>query len=182
VPTTLVVKASSTGGSKLTSPAQCTTASRSPGSGGTSARSPSTTPSREASSASTPPASATVCAKTGFSSSLAIRAAPPVEPLGRTRRLTRTSGTSCSSRCSSASPTKPVTPVSSRCRPASLPATDPDGACVMRPPRRGLRTRTRSTVQTYGAAREGAQAGQVAQVTSPPRTTTSRTTSSVPGA
>ena len=54
VPTTLVVKAWSIGGSKDTSPAQCTTMSRSAGSAGTFGRSPSITSIRLSSSASAP--------------------------------------------------------------------------------------------------------------------------------
>ena len=56
VPTTLVTKAWSMGGSNETSPAQCTTMSRSAGSGGTFGRSPSMTSIRCSSSASAPPA------------------------------------------------------------------------------------------------------------------------------
>ena len=122
---TLVVNPSSTGGSNDTSPAQCTTASMSVGRAGTSARSPSTTATRAAISRSTPPAASTTSAKIGFSSSLAIRSAPLIDPLGRTSTDIRTSGTSLSMRCSSASPTKPVTPVIRTCWPASRSATDP---------------------------------------------------------
>ena len=86
---------------------------------------PRRTATRAAISGSTPPAASTRSAKIGFSSSLAIRSAPLVEPLGRTSTDIRRSGTSLSTRCSSASPTKPVTPVSRTCCPASRSATEP---------------------------------------------------------
>ena len=107
---------------------------------------PRRTATRPAISASTPPAASTRSAKIGFSSSLAIRSAPLVEPLGRTRTLVRRSGTSVSTRCSSASPTKPVTPVSSTCCPARRSAIDPsaharDRATWALPRREGSATR-----------------------------------------
>ena len=66
VPTMFVVNARSTGGSKETSPAQCTTAEMSVGRAGTSARSPSTTRNRAAIRASSPPAASTTSVKIGL--------------------------------------------------------------------------------------------------------------------
>ncbi len=150
-------KASSTGGSKLTSPAQCTTASRSPGSGGTSVRSPSTTrhPRRRAGPRRRRPPRRPrrrSASPTASRRGRCRRSSPWGAPgRSRARRAPR-----CSSRCSRASPTKPVTPVSRTCRPSSLPATDPDGACVMASSsRRAPRAPARSTVPTTGRLREG---------------------------
>ena len=123
------VKPSSTGGSNDTSPAQCTTASRSVGQrryvGQVALDAPRPAP-PSAPRRRRPPRRP----RRRSASRAAWRSGPRrwSSPWAGPAPSSARPGTSLSIRCSSASPTKPVTPVSRTCWPASRSATDPSAS------------------------------------------------------